>query len=309
MVTTSPIKNTSKGDRFNSVFVEVCSKSMEFANPNCVRIFSLDIQNNSFSYSGLHQLLQNNIGRYVFSRAAIERFYLDDEAEAISAKALELLRTANNPHDCGAGGELGEILLYLFLEQNLNAPKILSKMELKSSENQYVYGSDGVHLLFCSDSSGKAVCQLVLGESKIVGSLTSAIDDAFKSITKIVSAPDNELRLIESNIFKEAFDKKTAEYLKQLIIPAKRNLCLPIDKAFGIFLGYTIKSDSPMLSNAEYRVAVQKKMIDDITEHAAYIESKIKKQKLNAYSFYFYVLPFDNATKDRADIINKLKGK
>ncbi|MEA5004038.1 MAG: DUF1837 domain-containing protein [Christensenella sp.] len=309
MATTSPIKNTSKGDRFNSIFVEVCSKSMEFTNPNCVRIFSLDIQNNSFSYVGLHQLLQNNIGRYVFSRAAIERFYLDDETEAISAKALELLRAANNPHDCGAGGELGEILLYLFLEQNLNAPKILSKMELKSSENQYVYGSDGVHLLFCSDSSGKALCQLVLGESKIVGSLTSAIDDAFKSITKVIDTPDNELRLIESNIFKESFDKETADYLKQLIIPTKRDLNMPIDKAFGIFLGYTIELDSALFSNAEYRIALQKKMIDDITKHTSYIEAKIKKQNLNAYSFYFYILPFDNAAKDRADIINKLKGK
>lgn len=305
---TSPIKKTSKGERFDSVFIEIHTKDLNLVNPNCLRIYSLDIQNNSFSYIGLHQLLQNNIGRYVFSRAAIEKFYLEDEAEAISAKALELLRTAKNPKDKGAGGELGEILLYLFLEQKLNAPKLLSKVELKTSENQYIYGSDGVHLLFSANSSGEELRQLVLGESKIVANIKSAIDDAFDSITKIIKSPDNELRLIESNIFKEAFDEKTTDYLTKLIVPSKRDLKFSLDTAFGIFLGYTIDIDRASLTNSEYRGAIQNKMISDITENAKYIEKKIAEKNLNAYSFYFYVLPFDNATRDRADIINRLKG-
>jgi hypothetical protein len=35
------------------------------------------------------------------------------------------------------GGELGELLLYCFLESHLKAPKILSKLELKTSTNHY----------------------------------------------------------------------------------------------------------------------------------------------------------------------------
>ena len=85
-------------------------------------------------------MLQRNIGRYVFSRASIEQFKAEGDAEAIGLKAIELLRKANNPNDYGAGGELGEILLYLFLENKLDAPKLLSKVELKTSDNHlYAY--------------------------------------------------------------------------------------------------------------------------------------------------------------------------
>lgn len=304
------LKKTSLTTGFDSVFVEVFSEDLKLNNPNCLRIFSLEMQNNSFSHIGLHQFLQKNIGRYVFSRASIENFYLNDDAEAISAKALELLRKASNPKDKGAGGELGEILLYIFLEQKLNAPKLLSKIELKTVDNQYVFGSDGVHLLSCmNDVSGDPFCQLILGESKIIGDLNSAIDDAFSSIEKVIKKPDNELRLIESNVFKEAFNETTAEYIKRLIIPAKRDLKLSVDKAFGVFLGYSIGIDSTNLSNSAYRATVQQKMVNDIKASSTYIASKITDKKLDAYSFYFYVLPFDNASKDRADIINKLKGE
>lgn len=305
----APLNITSIGTGFDSIFVEVHSTNLNLANQNCLRIFSLDVQNNAFSYSGLHQFLQKNIGRYVFSRAEIENFKLNDEAEAIGLKAQELLRNASNPKDPGAGGELGEILLYLFLEQKLNAPKLLSKIELKTNENQYVFGSDGVHLLNCTDENGNPLCQLVLGESKIIGSLKSAIDDAFDSLEKAITKPDNELRLVETNIFKEAFDDLTAEYIKSLIIPSKRDLSQFVDKAFGVFLGYTISLDATTkYSNASYRQALQEIMKKDIEDNVSYITSKITTKNLGGYSFYFYVLPFDNAMKDRAAIINKLKG-
>lgn len=306
---TASLSLTSKGTGFDSVFFEVHSEDLELANPNCLRIFSLDIQNNSFSYTGLHQFLQKNIGRYVFSRAEIEKFHINDDDEAIGLKAQELLRTAKNPDDKGAGGELGEILLYLFLEQKLNAPKLLSKIELKTAENQYVYGSDGIHLLNSSDINGTPFCQLIFGESKIRGDLKIAIDDAFGSLSKVNLRPDNELRLIETNIFKEAFDESTAEYIKAQIIPSKRDLTKSLDRAFGVFLGYTIGLDSLQYSNSEYRKALQTKMENDIKNNVSYIVSKINKAGLKTYSFYFYVLPFDNALEDRASIIKRLKGE
>ncbi|MDU7337819.1 MAG: DUF1837 domain-containing protein [Clostridium sp.] len=309
MVKPRGLNITSKGAGFDSVFYEVHSEDLKLANPNCFRIFSLDVQNNAFSHIGLHQFLQKNIGRYVFSRAEIEKFKLNDEEEAIGLKAQELLRTAKNSKDSGAGGELGEILLYLFLEQKLNAPKLLSKIELKTSENQYVYGSDGIHLLNCNDEDGNPFCQLILGESKIIGSLKTAINDAFDSLEKANSSPDNELRLIETNIFKEAFDDATANYIKAQIVPSKRDLSYPIDKAFGVFLGYTLGLDANQFSNSKYRQAVQDQMKKDIQDNVAHIASKILGKALGAFSFYFYVLPFDDALTDRAAIIKKLKGE
>lgn len=72
------------------------SKKLNLRNNNCLRLFYLNINNNEFTYTGLHQFLQRNIGRYVFSRATIEQFKAEDDAEAIGLKAIELLRQANN---------------------------------------------------------------------------------------------------------------------------------------------------------------------------------------------------------------------
>ncbi len=300
--------NTSECKGFDSVFVEVeNNKTLNLINNNCLRLFCLDIANNEFMYTSLHQFLQKNIGRYVFSRSTIENFRAEGEEEAIGLRAIELLRKANNSKDKGAGGELGEILLYIFLEQKLNAPKILSKVELKTTSNQYVFGSDGVHLLCLEDINGSNY-QLVLGESKIKGSLEEAVDDAFTSISKAITNYDNELRLVEKNILAESFDENTAEFITSLIIPSKRDRSLNVDNAFGIFLGYSLGLDKTSYSNAEFKNAAVKKMESDIQNIIPYIEKKINASRLLSYSFYFFLLPFNKAADDRAAIINKLKG-
>lgn len=298
--------NTSFGKGFDNVFSEISTaRKLNLKNNNCLRLFYLDISNNKFSYGGLLQYLQKNIGRYVFSRASIEHFKADDDIEAIGLKAVELLRKANNPNDNGAGGELGEILLYLFLEQKLSAPKLLSKIELKTSPNQYVFGSDGVHLLTIDNQT----FQLVLGESKIKGNLKKAVDDAFESIKKVADNPGNEIRLIEKNILSESFDEETTEYIKSLIVPTKRDKNINVDNAFGIFLGYSIDIDASKYSNAEFRIAINDKLNEDLDNIKIYIENKINDSDLQGYSFYFYVLPFNDAPQDRAAIIQHLRGE
>lgn len=297
---------SSKVNGFDNVFLEVVpSKTLHLKNKNCLRLFHFDISNNEFSYDGLQEVLQRNIGRYVFSRATIDQFYADDNVDAISLKAVDLLRSASNHKDKGAGGELGEILLYLFLEIKLNAPKLLSKVELKSTTNQYVYGSDGVHLLSLGDKD----FQVVLGESKIKGKLNNAVDEAFVSIQTVAEKPDNEIRLIERNILSEKFDEDTAKFIKSLIVPSKRDTSVSVDKAFGIFLGYTLDVDPTQYSNDEFRKVVNNKLKNDLDKIAIYIERKINDSKLAGYSFYFFVLPFNNAARDRASIIKKLKGE
>ncbi len=300
------LANTSIRNGFDSVFREVVSgQKLNLKNNNCLRLFCLDIFNNEFSYAGLHQFLQRNVGRYVFSRATIEQLVADGDADAIGLKAIELLRQANNPKDTGAGGELGEMLLYLFLEQKLSAPKLLSKVELKTTKNQYVFGSDGVHLLHLGDK----MFQLVLGESKIKGDLEDAVDEAFKSIQKVSNDTGNEIRLIERNVLAESFDPEMTELIKSIIIPSKRDLSIAVDNAFGVFLGYTLGICSDGYSNADFRIAVDAKVANDLKSIATYIEKKINELNMSGYSFYFYILPFNNAALDRADVIQKLKGE
>jgi hypothetical protein len=178
-------------------------------------------------------------------------------------------------------------------------------VELKTTSNQYVFGSDGVHLFQLDNKN----FQLILGESKIKGELKNAVAEAFESIEKVSNNPDNELRLIEKNILSESFDEETTEFIKSLIVPLKRDKAINVDNAFGIFLGYTLDLDSTQYSNSEFRKVVNEKLRNDLDIIASYIERKINQSGLTGYSFYFYILPFNNAKEDRAAIIKKLKGE
>lgn len=89
---------------------------------------------------------------------------------------------------------LGEILLYIFLEQELDAPKIMSKIELDEYNRDTVSKSGGVHLL-SFNRSGQPVHQLVFGASDIIGNLSAAVDRAFGKIAKIEANGDEELRM------------------------------------------------------------------------------------------------------------------
>ena len=115
--------------------------------------------------------------------------------------------------------------------------------------------------------------------------------------------------MIEKNILSESFDEETTEFIKSLIVPLKRDKTISVDNAFGIFLGYTLDIDSTQYSNSEFRNALNDNLRNDLDEIASYVEKKINESGLTGYSFYFYILPFNNAKDDRAAIINRLKGE
>lgn len=305
--------NMTSKSGFDKVFIEVKHKAnLKLSNPTQLRAFHLNVDSNEFTYNSLYEYLKKNIGRYVYSRAKIEEYKLTDNMDTIALDAIELLRDADNVNDKGAGGELGEILLYIFLEQVLNAPKMLSKIELKTTNNQYVFGCDGIHMLKLQDTyNGKVYeyYQLILGEAKIIGDIKSAVKDALGSINKFNNNHDVDLKLLDTNMFKEAFDEKTVEFLKSLIIPSKRNNDISVDRAFGIFIGYEFNmKDKDNYSNVIYKEKVNEKVAADIEEILPEIEKLIYSYELQNHSFYFYFLPFNDAKKDRAAIINKLKG-
>jgi hypothetical protein len=49
-------------------------------------------------------------------------------------------------------------------------------------------------------------------------------------------------------------------------------------------------------------------MNTDIKAHAGYILNKISSAGMGAHSFYFYILPFNDADNDKALIMNALMG-
>ncbi len=292
---------------FDGIFTEVeHTESLGLKNPHQLRMFHLNVGTSAFSLDALHRFLHRNIGRYVYSRAKIEQFYVDGDSETIASQAISLLRKACNMNDSWIGEELGDVMLYIFLEQILGAPKLYNKIELAQFGNHNTQNGGGVHLLPL-ENGGIPSYQMVFGKSNIIGDLQDAIDNAFNSLVTIRNNSSEELRIVESTIFAQAYDAQTTDYLKNIIVPGKQKNT-PVDTAFGVFLGYSLGLNADNYSNQAFRKEIMRKMNIDIKAHAAYIVRKIKEENLSAHSFYFYILPFNDADGEKLSIMNELLG-
>jgi hypothetical protein len=298
------LTKTLKEAGFDGIFTEVeHTESLGLKNPSQLRMFHLDVANNAFSFDEMHNFLVKNIGRYVFSRAEMEQFRIEDDLESVGAKAIHLLKSAARVDESWIGEELGDILLYVFLEQILGAPKLFSKIELLKSGGAISGGS--VHLLQQDGDGMTPAYQMVFGKSSIIGDLRDAVDSAFTSLVAIRNNAAQELRIVENTVFAQSYDPKTTEELKDLIIPSKKKNAT-VDKAFGVFLGYSLGLVPENYSNREFRVELARKMDTDIKSHVAYIAKKIKEANMGTHSFYFYILPFNDADVERTSVMTAL---
>ena len=239
---TASIQKTIKDKNFNGIFNEVKhSEALALKNNNELRVFHLNVINNKFSDRELKRFLLRNIGRYVYSRAELERFVIEDDVESVGLTALTKLKKYSGAGQL-TGDTLGDMILYTFLEQVLDAPKIMSKIELTTTASHYGCKSDGIHLLAIDSGMGQPYHQLVFGASQIIGDLRNAVDRAMDTVKEIKEDPSAELSVVDSTLFGRVFDNSTAEYMKNIIIPSKGGFGA-IDHAYGIFLGYTLEID------------------------------------------------------------------
>jgi len=302
------LTKTLKDAGFDGIFTEVeHTATLGLRNPNELRMFHLAVQNNAFSFSALSDFVMNNIGQYVYSRARIDKFHTDDTVATIALKALAQLRESSGGDDSWIGNELGDVLLYIFLEQILGAPKLFSKFELSVTEGQNAVSNGSVHMLALD--GGVPAYQMVFGKSRICGDLQNAVDDAFITIEAIRSDATSDVRLVESTAFSQLYELETADYLKNIILPRRDDpatIAPSLDRAFGVFLGYSLGLIPENYSNAEFPAAMQQKMNTDIQNHVAYIAEKIRTTNLGTHSFYFYILPFNDADGDKHGIMSAL---
>ena len=299
-----PLKKTVSGN-FGRIFSRVVNKTVSgLSNPSNLQIYKVNVSNYEFRFNDLKEYIIDNIGTYVYSRSNINRLEQDGKSHSIAYRALNLfVKNYTNKAD-GIDNVLGEMLLYLFLEQELNAPKIMSKIEIDTSNGGIISKSDGVHLLTTGNAS-ELFHQLVFGASKIVGDLHQAVDRAFEKINEITDNCDSELQMVENSIYNHIFDDDTSRYMASVLIPQKGVSEKP-DMSFGVFLGYTLNISHEGMNNIEFRNAVQEQLKADIEKTEPYICDKIKEYGLEGYSFYFYILPFNDAPSERKSIISEM---
>lgn len=272
---------------------------------NKLNIFMININANEFDYKLLEENLRDPIISYAISRKVKEKY--KDQPGTLMHKAKEkFLDYFQND------GELGELLLYCFLETHLNAAKILSKLELKTTNKKYVNGSDGVHYLRLPNGN----YQLIFGESKMYTDLYEAIGEAFKSIREFKDELNSkgdeksgisfEKGLISDNLNKE-FSEDDEKFLMDIIYPKGSNEFY-VDDAFGIFIGYQIdvSKEERMLPVDEFRELIKNKIIEEIDKIEKSIETRIKNRQLEGHNFYIYIVPFTQIEQKRKEILGEI---
>ncbi|WP_298208973.1 DUF1837 domain-containing protein [Ferrimicrobium sp.] len=257
----------------------------------------LRVDGGDFTLAPLYNELANNSVTYVLSRQNMDKVLTDPSRMMEFADKVKAQFKTPDPN----AGEGGELLLYSFLEGHLGAPKILSKMELKTSAEHYVHGTDGVHLL----KIGEDEYQLIFGESKMYGDVTGqvgssikrAIKAAFSSMGKVQEdAFEFDTWLVESELLKESLDEEKVALLASILFPLAQGPS-PIQKsnAFGVFIGYELDVTSfPFadLTPTEIEGQLRKLAKDVIAAEVGSIQKEVTDRGLGGYHFHMYAVPF-----------------
>jgi hypothetical protein len=271
-----------------------------------LNLFLLKLNANEFDYNLLIENLIDPVISYSVSRQ------IQDEYKKMPGRLTKKAKERFVDY-CRNTGELGELLLYAFLECDMNAPKILTKLELKTSTSMYVNGADGVHYLKLPNGN----YQLIFGESKTICDPTDAIKRAFTSIYEFKneingkgdkkSGLNYEKSLISDNLVKETFSDEDQAFLKSLIYPKKDNK-FNVDDAFGIFIGYEIEiaDDKKAMGNQEFREFVKQQVCSQIQDKIQTIRDKIIEYRLQGYNFYIYILPFTDLDEKKKFVLEGL---
>ncbi len=297
------INNTSYSDGFG-IFNKVSEDKIVNGQNNTLRLFMLNTENKLFNYDELYEYILPNVVKYVFSRKRLAGIEDDPQKQmTIILEALSHLRPIENEKDKGAGGELGEILLYLFLEQDLKAPKLFSKVELKTNAQDYIKGSDGIHFKFRKNAQSEPIMQLIIGEAKIKNDLKEGIKEAFKSINTHLTSNIQDRNLLDTHLMDQFVDEEEARIIKEYITAIPRK---PKETVFGIFIGYSIEYSGTSDSNDEYDQKIIEENIKQVLNLRQEIINQISKYSVSNYEFNFYFLPFHDAMRDRKTIMKQL---
>lgn len=151
------------------------------------------LENCKTSHTELFTCIKESIlQNFVFSYKEIQKklgVSAEKGMEELFAKALRKL----SKHT--AKGELGELILFTLLDVYIEAPKLLSKISMKTNPKMPVFGADAVHGQFLGDEF-----RVYLGESKLHKNFKSAAIDATSSIVNAKNKFEDEFDLLDSFI-------------------------------------------------------------------------------------------------------------
>lgn len=182
-----------------------------------------------------------------------------------------------------AKGELGELILFILLDVYFEAPKLLSKISLKTNRKMPVFGADAVHGQF---HDGKF--RLYLGESKLYKKFKGAATEATKSIKTAKDKYEEEFDLLDTHIDFPEIDEKLEKELLDYLNPFSDNDLSEVIKS-PCFIGF---AEPDLISQAESDDDFIKGYERIASEYIGDFYQKLDYQKIDADETALLILPF-----------------
>ena len=265
-----------------------------------LNIYVSRLNGKEFDYLSLGRDLRSVLDSFVLSRKRIKKYESNKDYMELS---LEVRNKFRNSY--ANRGELGELILYTFLEGHLRAPKILSKMSLKTSKNMYVNGADGIHFLKLKDNR----YHLIYGESKMIADFTRGFTEACTSIKTFLDKNKRfELGLIDSQLENEILDEQDIELISEILYPTKHQNQVVVADAFSVFIGFNLNISNKWLSlsDEEYEIRVKERIKKKIEKSVSKIEEIITENDLLGKNFYIYIMPFTKLDETRKMVLEDI---
>lgn len=272
---------------FNEVNFGDCLNILDFeanyqGNTVNVTLVCIPFREGEIDKSTFLQFIKSQVIRkFVISCREVKKFY--SRREELEADNLLYEKALRKFSRHTAKGKLGELLLYLFIEIFLGAPKILSKIGNLDDPNIHVHGADAIHAQYIDGN-----LLLFLGESKMHQIYANACRGAAESLRTTVDDYQEEFDLIETSIdFPNITEELEGEIVA--ILDPYENVDYADKLRFPCFIGFddAICKNATTAENyeAEYRRIAQRR-INTFFGHTA--------PDFELDRLYLFLLPFES---------------
>ena len=290
---------TVKSDDFDGLFTRVPNRGQRLTDLIETHFYYVRFRDGSPRELDLLDFLASNIVPYCLRRSDLT----PEKLTPTKVRKLYLKAKNSFQNDNTKTGEAGELLAYTIIEGYLQAPKIITKMALKTNRAMPIHGSDGVHLHI--DGSGGVY--LHFAEAKMYGKLLDAIRSALESVHTAVSqgsdlssALDDEIELIESNL--DIPSGPLREFVSGVLNPWSK-LRDNLKYCHTCIIGFDIPPQRIMSSAGEVEVFLQE--LADTIE--CYLLRKIREDPLlPRQRWCVFFIPFTSVQKFRESFLKML---
>lgn len=225
---------------------------------------------------------------------------------ATQIRQIELEAKGKFAHPAnGKTGEPGELIVYYLLEGCLRAPKVFSKMSLKTNSQMHIHGSDGVHV-----GIERSNLILYFGESKLYKVHTAAIADAIDSVKKFTTAPDDSSPQIQQDfeikVLSDNIDIPEGDLRSRLLDALDPYSAARSDLryVYTCLIGFDMEEIDQGCDSGKFQDLYQKKAESCYKNLIEKIEGS---EHLKSLSWKFFFLPFGSVEKFREEFLKELE--